>query len=129
MAQRATAFEPEYYRGASPSSYPQPLSAQVGKSNSLPNKVKYARMTSGAIIITSAAGKITATEASAMPTVDVATIGKIASGAVFFVCASSFLIGIVSGFHAIFPPMALLVCGMSAIMYGLSLRLRKQWTK
>jgi hypothetical protein len=80
-------------------------------------------------IITKPSGPSQATEAIAMPSADVATIGKVASASVFFISASSFLLGLLTGFYAIFPPMSLLACGMSAVMYALSVRLKKQWKK
>lgn len=65
--------------------------------------------------------------ANAMPKVEVATVGKTASGSVFLICLASFLIGCLTGFHAVYPPMALLACGISALLYVISLRLAKQW--
>jgi len=76
--------------------------------------------------ISMAAPKVT-TEDEPMPSVEVATIGKVASGVVFMFCMASYLIGIATGFYAIFPPMSLLGAGMAALMYVLSVMLAKQW--
>ncbi len=64
-----------------------------------------------------------------MPRVDVATVGRVASGLVLLVCMASFAIGLVTGFYAIFPPMSLLVAGIAALMYALSVALAKQWQR
>jgi hypothetical protein len=67
--------------------------------------------------------------ARVMPTVDVATIGRVASGIVFIICMATFVIGLATGFYAIFPPMNLLVAGMAAIFYILSVLLARQWKR
>lgn len=64
-----------------------------------------------------------------MPTVDVATIGKVASGLVLLVCVASLLIGWLTGFHAIFPPIGLLIAAIAVLLGALSVALAKQWKK
>src|SRR5262245_60644972 len=53
--------------------------------------------------------KLTSPWRPTMHKVEVATVGRVASGMVFLVCAASFSIGALTGFYAIFPPMSLLV--------------------
>lgn len=67
------------------------------------------------------------TGATIMPRVDVATIGKIASGLVGSVCVLSLLIGWLTGFAFIYPPMSVLIGGLSALFYFISATLDRQW--
>lgn len=69
------------------------------------------------------------TEGVTMPSVDVATVGRVASGIVFLICIASFLIGRLTGFDAIFPPISLLVAAMAALMHAISVLLKRQWRK
>jgi hypothetical protein len=63
-----------------------------------------------------------------VPVVPVPTIGMVASAMVFLVCAASFLIGLLTGFFAIFPPISLVAAAVSGLLYLISSLLDKQWS-
>jgi hypothetical protein len=64
---------------------------------------------------------------AAMPTVDVAKVGKVASAIVLLVAVTSLVVGLVSGFNMIYPPMGGMIAAFAAVFYFMSRVIEKQW--
>jgi hypothetical protein len=61
------------------------------------------------------------------PSVAVSTVARLASGLVFLLSALSFVVWATTGFAFVFPPMSILICGLSALFYVISFLLERQW--
>ncbi|HZP21321.1 MAG TPA: hypothetical protein VFB16_14080 [Bauldia sp.] len=62
-----------------------------------------------------------------VPTVDVVTVGKVASALVGLVCAFSTIVWLLTGFALIYPPMGILVAVLAGIFFVIGMMLEAQW--
>lgn len=67
------------------------------------------------------------TEVVTIPSVDVATMGSLASGVVFLTGVLALLVGWLTGFYFIYPPFAALISLLSCVFYAMSTVLRRRW--
>lgn len=62
-----------------------------------------------------------------IPMVDVVTLIRGASSFVFLICALSMLMGVMTGFYMIYPPMSVLIAAIAILFYLISVLMRRRW--
>jgi len=71
--------------------------------------------------------RIAIPEAASMPSVDVATIGRVAGASVFLLCLLSLVLWLSFGLFFIAPLFSILGCMLGGSFYLLSFSVRREW--